>query len=139
MYHSSLDNFADLTIYMTGGNLRDSYTNKCERYDIRKNSWTIGPAMNERRSSHCSCVLGNHVYVFGGYDVEVKNSLERLNAMRDILSHDAQWESMQVSAEAIKPRVNAVFVPVNRNKILVMGGLGDSRISDICAYDLSKK
>ena len=92
--------------------------------------------MNELRSSHCSCVLGNHIYVFGGYDVAIKNSMERLDAMRDILTHDAQWDSLQVSAEAIKPRLNAIFVPVNRKEILVMGGYGDSRISDICAYDI---
>ena len=83
-------------------------------------------------------MLGSLVYVFGGYDVAIKNSMERLDAMRDILTQDAQWESIQVSAEAIKPRLNAIFVPVNRKELLVMGGYGESRISDICAYDTSR-
>ena len=35
-------------------------------YDVRSDVWIKGPDMNQARSHHCSCILGNFVYVAGG-------------------------------------------------------------------------
>jgi hypothetical protein len=54
-------------IAITGGNGRGSYTNVCQTYNYCANTfneWT--EAMKEARAYHCSYILSNAIYVFGG-------------------------------------------------------------------------
>ena len=44
-----------------------------QAYCIDTNTWSNGPNMLVVRQGHCSCTLGNYIYVFGDF-----NTVERV-------------------------------------------------------------
>ena len=67
-------------IFLSGGcNDDDELISTVERYDPSTDTWEPLPDLNEARDSHSSCVLGNTLYVFGGYnDDDDLDSIEKL-------------------------------------------------------------
>ena len=60
-------------IFISGGDWitarsNSETTGSVERYDSFKDIWQILPDLNDARSSHSSCVLGETLYVLGGKD-----------------------------------------------------------------------
>lgn len=55
--------------------------------------------------------------------------------MADLFSGSAKWITIEICAEIVRARLNALMVPVNPRDILIMGGYGEGRISDICVFN----
>ena len=75
---------------------------KCSRYEIRTDSWSALPNLNEGRYTHSSCTYsGRWVYIFGGMNLNTEriNSMEKL----DMWSERSSWELMEFELSILPP------------------------------------
>ena len=73
-------------IFLSGGcNDDQEFISTVERYDSSIDTWEPLPDLNEARESHTSCILGNTLYVFGGYNYDSGDlySIEKLVNISD--------------------------------------------------------
>ena len=83
--NSQLINYNNSHIFYTGGKLSNGCTSAVvEKYDIREDSWSVAPALNQERIIHSGCSLGENIYIYGGCTLTKKkptfhNSIEILN------------------------------------------------------------
>ncbi len=74
-------------LYVTGGVINDTVTNRAEVIDManRTGTQTALPPMQVPRSSHASAAAGSRVFVFGGWNgrVEPTSSCEFYDSRTD--------------------------------------------------------
>lgn len=105
-------------------------------FDASSMKWSDLPSLPAGRSSHDTAVVGSHLYVIGGWDIqsEADSRSWHKNMMRlDLRDPDAGWTALEMPFE--KRALAAVSV---QEKILVIGGMTSSGISkSVHLYDPS--
>ena len=71
-------------IFISGGHEQNYLILKdVERYDCIADRWESLPELNYARINHSSCILGNTLYVIGGWDAyfdySARKSIEKLS------------------------------------------------------------
>jgi N-acetylneuraminic acid mutarotase len=97
-----------------------------DRYDIAKNEWTTIARLTTPRSSNQSIVVGNKVYLVGGWD---STPLKPNDYEGTFLSHidifDLETETVSEAPYKMPLPLRRAFTAVEYNgKMLLMGGLG---------------
>jgi len=99
------------------------------RYDVEKDVWTDLAPLPEPRSSLDAAVLGRHIYVAGGWDLQGESSRNAPwhdDILRLDLDHPEQgWESLP--GPGYKTR--AVSVAAHDGKLYLFGGIQPTGIS----------
>jgi hypothetical protein len=115
-------------IYALGGFSEEKeFTDKCERYNIRKNTWENIAPMKVKSNNPCACTFrGKYLYKFGGKvdDNQLCNVMERYNPLVDkwsIVEFDIPKE-YNYSTDAFFILSSSACVQINHNQIFVFGG-----------------
>ncbi len=132
--NSSINN----DVYLFGGNWKYSYQNDLQKFDIENEALekvqTVGKPPSPRRS-HGSSVIGNILYVFGGYGDEEGT----LNDLHSFNSVSKQWSEIQVSSEKPFPR-DGMSVFGFQDKLYLFGGYSNKgALNDFHVFDLKTK
>lgn len=112
-------------------------TDEVARFDPATKSWTTLPSLPAPRSTHDSAVLGDHLYVVGGWSMEggeASNSFFHDDAFRlDLKNPEAGWEELP----APPFRRRALAVAASGGKIYVVGGLTEdsSTVRSVDVFD----
>lgn len=109
------------------------------RYDLADKKWHALPNLPERRSSHDSVIVGNTLYVIGGWNLNgtgqkaVGADWHDTYLTLDLSKPDAKWESHPQPFER-----RALAVQVIDNKIYAIGGMNSDEeiINDVSILDL---
>lgn len=72
-------------VYVIGG-YNQSWLNTAERFDPREGRWYNIPAMKSPRSSAGASVLGNNLYIAGGF-----NGVRNLNTVECFDTRAGKW------------------------------------------------
>jgi len=111
------------------------------RYDPQNKTWTDLPKLPSPRSTHDAVVLGDTIYVVGGWSMNgggASNSEFLDDALVfDLAKKDATWETLP--APPFQRR--ALAVAENNSKIYVLGGLTDEGkvVKEVDVYDPATK
>lgn len=106
------------------------------RYDAKEDKWTELAELPEPRSSLDAAVLGRHIYVAGGWDLQGESS-EDAPWHDDILRFDLDnpeqgWESLPGPGY----NTRAISLAAHDGKIYLFGGISDSGIlRKVSVYD----
>lgn len=108
----------DSQVFVVGGTDYVSQTwEKCEMYDLVKETWTILSSMNEQRS-HCGIgVLNRQIYVAGGENSYsgYLNSIER---------YDCDLNEWKLISVKLKKKLLYPVCCGKDGKLLILGGFG---------------
>jgi N-acetylneuraminic acid mutarotase len=98
-------------------------------YDPQSNTWRDLPAMPQPRSSHNAVVIGDKLYVAGGWTLTGDSAGEWQDNVLcyDLSKSDAQWQ--ELPQPPFKRRALAVAAAGGR--LVVLGGMDD--VADVCA------
>jgi N-acetylneuraminic acid mutarotase len=103
-------------------------------YNVEKKTWQALPKLPERRSSHDSAVIGNTLYVIGGWALMGGSDLKWHNTYLtlDLSKPDAQW---QTHSQPFERRGLAALAA--GTKVYAIGGMdsGDSPTSAVSVLD----
>jgi N-acetylneuraminic acid mutarotase len=95
-------------------------------YSPREERWTALPSLPAGRSSHAAAVLGNKLYVVGGW--QLAGSAQSGTFVDSMLIFDLDAKSYQTVAQPFQRRALAA-VPLD-GKLVVLGGIGaDGKVS----------
>ena len=73
-------------IFLCGGFDGKTSLNSVKSYSWPENTWTLEPALNEKRSGHAAFVHGREIYVSGGQNaIKWTDSIESLNVDKENL------------------------------------------------------
>jgi N-acetylneuraminic acid mutarotase len=95
-------------------------------YDLKTNTWTALPKLPERRSSHDSAIIGDTLYVIGGWALNgggtrsAEPSWHVTYLTLDLSKPDAQWKSHE---QPFKRR--ALAVQAIGTQLYAIGGMSD--------------
>lgn len=132
-------------LYRTGGmmarNERDQphdlvSVDEVARFDPESRTWTALPPLPEPRSTHDAAVLGDHLYVVGGWTMPGGDATESTwceGALRlDLTRPEKGWERLSAPFER-----RALAAAAHDGKLYVIGGLTDagSTVRDVEVYD----
>ena len=69
--NSQLLNYQNRYIFCIGGK-RDNgnASTVVEKYDIANDTWSLAPAINQKRIIHSGCTLGHNLYIYGGCNIK---------------------------------------------------------------------
>lgn len=88
--------------------------------DLEKKTWLELPKLPMGRSSFDACIVGNHIYVIGGWtmagDKETVWATEMLKL--DLSQPDAQWQAIKAPF-----KTRALAVRCHQEKLFVIGGI----------------
>ena len=105
-------------------------------YDLEKSAWRQLPKLPERRSSHDSAIVGNTLYVLGGWALMGGSDLKWHNTYLtlDLSKPDAQWETHPQPFER-----RAIAALAVGTKLCAIGGMdsGDKPTSAVSVLDTS--
>ncbi len=97
-------------------------TSEVMAYDLRQKSWTALPSLPEPRSSHDAILVGDRLYVVGGWtlDGESTDWLQTAWSL-DLSKEGASWEAMT------KPTFTrrAVALAALGDRLYVIGGMNE--------------
>ncbi|MGH1345062.1 MAG: Kelch repeat-containing protein [Nannocystales bacterium] len=96
-----------------------------QRFDVAQGTWSNLPALPEGRSSHDAVVLGDTLYVVGGWqlDHEAKDGAWPAEMFSlDLSKDDAQWSRSPTPFAR-----RALAVAAAGGKLYVLGGMGSDR------------
>lgn len=101
--------------FVYGGHNGFQTLSSSEYYDKKLNVWKPGPMMNTEREifAHCA-VKDRYIYVFGGFNDNHLDSIERYDVVQD------KWKTLQVRLK--KTLQNSCAVCVKDDLIAVVGG-----------------
>lgn len=97
-------------------------------WSTRTHSWRALPDLPAARSSHDAVLVGDTVFLAGGWTLDGTGATERDGTWSgdvlrlDLSSKDARWTSLPTPA-----RTRAATVVAARGKLYVMGGLGSDK------------
>ena len=83
-------------IYMLGGQISMKNITSCARFDLKGNrAWQEMPSLNQARSRHSSCTLGDCIYIIGGLSAlnADQKQIERLN----LAQVGSKWQELDVN------------------------------------------
>jgi hypothetical protein len=92
---------------------------KVDQFSVKENSWKSLPDLVIARSNSSGCIIGNSLYIFGGYSSETGSlqSIEKLNFMTE--------ESKFTLIDMILPigLFDIGIVPTeNSHRVMLLGG-----------------
>ena len=97
------------------------------------------PSLNEARYCHNTCVLGKrHLYVYGGFTkTATLSTIEVLDAAAVIAADPAdtithQWELIKPTGSVPGSRTDAMFAPISRTELVIVGGFSSDYLTDGC-------
>ena len=104
-----------------------------DMYDIKMDSWWKPPiqvpALNQGRTYHASCCVGDFCYVGCGWSSSDRlHTLERINVAELLIwgSHGVAWEMLTIANhEMLSPRCNVSMSAINANQLILFGGHND--------------
>jgi len=117
--------YLDGYLYVIGGFSEDhEFTSRCERYNIRKDTWQEIASMNLPANNPCVCVFNDrYIYKFGGKinDDQLSNTIERYNPLLDRwivinfehpkkIGHDGEKFCLYSSAACCQISDSSIFV-----------------------------
>lgn len=110
------------------------------RYDVKKNEWTELAPLPEPRSSLDAAVLGQSIYVAGGWNLQGKSSREAPwhdHILKyDLDNPDAGWQSI----EGPGYNTRALSVAAHDGKLYLLGGIQQRGITkQVSVYDPTTK
>ena len=115
-------------IYAIGGYSDGTeFTNKCERYDIRQNSWGEIASLNLKANNPGCCTYNNQfIYKFGGKisDIDLNNNIEKYDTLLDRWTI-IDFEPPSQFLDKIKPfniLSSLACIQVNATQIMFFGG-----------------
>ena len=110
-------------IFVCGGFDSKTILNSVESYSWPDNSWTLKPAMNEKRSVPLAFVHGREIYVCGGWTgTKPIDSIESLNVDKKNLEWKPRFK-MPVKFTGHK-------MVCHENNVIQTGGSDDDNVSD---------
>ena len=119
-------------IFVCGGKDGKTRLNSVESYSWPDNSWTLEPAMKEKRSGASAFVHGREIYVSGGWNgTENANSIESLNVDKE---QCLEWVKSPVEMP-IKCRGHKMVR--HGNSAILTGGIGDGDNFSDGIYEIS--
>ena len=113
-------NFDDQLIFITGGEILagGDASNQAFYYEVKTDRWMRAPPMAETRYYHSSCVLGNSLYVYGGYNEDSKLPLERLaNLNKGIDGASHCWEVLRIKTQE---SLRGLMIPLNHSEQILI-------------------
>src|SRR5262245_51358090 len=110
---------------------------ECARFDPATRSWQVLPPLPAGRSSHDAVVIGDKVYVVGGWRLEGAADGEWYHSMcvLDLAQPEPRWE--EAPAPFARRALAAATVD---GKLLVLGGMNESgdTVNEVDVYDPAK-
>ncbi len=104
-----------------------------ESFDIATSTWSPLPSLPEPRSSHDAVVIGDAVWVVGGWSLQGQSKTWHTTILRlDLNDLEAGWSSIDAPFER-----RAVAAATVDGRVVVMGGLdrGRAMSSEVDVYD----
>ena len=80
--------------------------------------------MSVPRKSHSSCVLNQHLYVFGG-----KNRFDPLNSIEKLDLINQTWSLIKV--REINERSHCIATPLNSRSVMICGGFCNETLTKL--------
>ena len=118
-------------IFVCGGNDGEARHNSVESYSWPENSWTLEPAMKEKRSGASAFVHGREIYVSGGWNgTRDTDSIESLNV-------DEECPQWMESAIKMPIECRAHKMVRHENSAFLTGGLTDGDDVSDGIYEIS--
>ncbi len=107
-----------------------------ELYDPKQNKWTLYGKLPEPRSSHEAVVVGNVLYVFGGWDFGNGREKWLGGVSADLSAKNLRWEMLpEMPADR-----RAFSIAHDDRYVYVIGGMDDGgTLSDFDIYDTKSK
>ena len=110
-------------IFVCGGNDSKACFNSAESYSWHDNTWTLEPAMNEKRSQHSAFVHDREIYVSGGWTgPKCTDSVESLN----IDEKNSEWKPQST----IPIKCNGQKMVCHEKNVIQTGGREGDNVSD---------
>ena len=110
-------------IFVCGGNDGKTCFNSAESYSWPDNTWTLEPAMNEKRSQHSAVVHAREIYVSGGWTgPKCTDSVESLN----VDEKNSEWKPQST----IPIKCNGHKMVCHENNMIQTGGRECDNVSD---------
>ena len=110
-------------IFVCGGHNGKTELNSVESYSWPDNSWTLEPAMNEKRTAPSAFVHNREIYVSGGWTgTKNTDSIESLNVDEENLGWKPQLK--------MPIKRNAHTMVCHENNVIQTGGRDDDNFSD---------
>lgn len=101
--------------YVFGGHDGNETLNSLEYFDSAEGKWILLSCMNVEREIFAFCANRNrYIYVFGGFNVNHLDSIERYDIVYD------KWKLLNFKMK--RPLQNATAVEIDSNKIILIGG-----------------
>ena len=118
-------------IFVCGGHDGKTTLNSVESYSWPDNSWTLEPAMKEKRSRPSAFVHGREIYVSGGFNRTVLDTIENLNVDEE----NSVWIESPVK---IPVKCTGHRLVSHHNSAILTGGRDGDIVSD-GIYEISLK
>ena len=111
-------------IFVCGGYDGETFLNSVESYSWPDNSWTLEPAMNEKRAASSAFVHDREIYVSGGWTgTKFTDSIESLNVHEKNINWKSQFK-MPIECNKHK-------MVCHENNVIQSGGRGEGdNVSD---------
>ena len=122
-------------IFVCGGHHGPTLLNSAESYSWPDNSWTLEPAMNEKRSGHSAFVHDREIYVGGGWTgTKYTDSIDNLNVDEESLKWKPQSPQfkMPIKCEGHK-------MVCHENSVIHTGGYCEGDDVSDGIYEISLK
>ncbi len=112
-------------IFVSGGRDDKYRLNSVESFSWPENSWTLGPAMREKRTTPAAFVHERQIYVSGGWtETEVTDSIESLN----VGEGNMKWI---VAPVKMPIKCHSHTIVCHENSVILTGGrTDDDSVSD---------
>ena len=108
-----------------------------KEFDPTNKTWADLPSLPKGRSSIDACVVGNYVYVVGGWSMGDDDPEWATNMLKfDLGNPTGQWEKVDVPF-----KTRALAVEANNDQLVVVGGLKQDGgpTDEVYIYDLKTK
>lgn len=118
--------------YVFGGHDGNETLSSLEYFDTLEGKWKFLSFMNIEREifAYC-CIKQRYIYVFGGFNVNHLDSIERYDIVYD------KWKLLNIKMK--RPLQNATAVEVDNSKIVLIGGYNGALHKCIDVLDLETK
>jgi hypothetical protein len=122
--------------YVIGGvDVNDEPLASVERYDPDLDTWSAAPSLPRPRYAHCTCAVGDAVYILGGVEIDEGGDVHAVNSVLKFDSRIQIWgEVAPMPAE--RDTAGACVV---RGDIYIFGGNADDEVHTSTTYRFSSE
>jgi len=118
--------------YVFGGHDGNETLSSLEFYDDHENKWKFLSFMNIEREIFAYCAVKQRfIYVFGGFNVNHLDSIERYDTIYD------RWKLMNFKMK--RPLQNSTAVEIDNSRIVLIGGYNGALHKCVDILDLETK